>query len=137
MSAEQPDPADRSIAAEGPHCGVCDHVYFGDDWERTPYCTEHERAASIRVNDVCSAFVPKDGIDIEPATIDDEIAIEWAEQTTGDDAPFYAAYRDDDRYTWLCGSCRTLDVAVGPMGQLECSECENEHTPREWDAAYM
>lgn len=137
MSAERSGSADGPFAAEGPHCGVCEHAFFQADWERTPYCVEHETTTSIEVNDVCSAFRPKESVPIAPEAIEEGVAIEWSEQTIGEKAPFYAAYRDEERYAWLCGNCRTLDVAADTMGRLECSDCGNTHSPTEWDAAYL
>lgn len=45
-------------AAAGPHCGVCHHVRFLADWERTPYCTHWEEPTELRVGEVCSGFEP-------------------------------------------------------------------------------
>lgn len=44
------------FAAGAPHCGVCHHVTFLADWERTPYCTLHELETGLDVGEVCSAF---------------------------------------------------------------------------------
>lgn len=46
----------RTIHATGPHCGVCAHVTFQDDWDRTPYCTHRGEPVAIEVGDVCEAF---------------------------------------------------------------------------------
>jgi hypothetical protein len=46
----------EGVAATGPHCGVCEHVTFGDDWERTPRCTKWDEVTSIDVHSVCEAF---------------------------------------------------------------------------------
>lgn len=127
-----------TVAAEGPHCGVCRHVSFGDDWNRTPYCTLRNQVASIDVGDVCSAFArdPPGGT-VESTGEGDPVEVHPTERTRGTAAPFYAAYREDERYGWMCGACQSLDVAVDPMGRFECNECENTRKPTEWDAAYL
>lgn len=38
------------------HCGICAHIQFRDDWERTPYCTYREEVVAIEVGNVCDAF---------------------------------------------------------------------------------
>lgn len=137
MSTE-PSASTGEIAAEGPHCGVCQHVTFRGDWDRTPYCTLRDRAASIDVGDVCPAFTtePPAGV-VGSAEHGDPVEVDPTERTRGTAAPFYAAYRDDERFGWFCGACQSLDVAVDPMGRFECSECGNTRKPTEWDAAYL
>ncbi|MFB6150688.1 MAG: hypothetical protein ABEJ40_02670 [Haloarculaceae archaeon] len=54
---QREDDADR-FAATGPHCGVCRHVTFLGDWERTPYCARWEEPTDISVGEVCTAFAP-------------------------------------------------------------------------------
>lgn len=46
------------FAAKYPHCGVCQHVRFLDDWDRTPYCCQKERVTEIDVGNVCTEFAP-------------------------------------------------------------------------------
>jgi len=46
------------FAAKHPHCGVCRHVRFLDDWDRTPYCSRTERVTEIDVGTVCTEFSP-------------------------------------------------------------------------------
>lgn len=130
MSPEIGGEGVRSIAAEGPHCGICSHVYFGDDWDRTPYCTAWDRPTEIDVGDVCSKFRTR----LRP---DEDIEIDWADESRGTVASFFPAFRNDERYGLLCGKCQTLDVMVDTMGRVKCTECGNEHKPREWDAAYL
>lgn len=128
---------DRSIAATDPHCGVCRHVYFRGDWDRRAYCSEWNHPTTVRVGDVCSAFDPHEAIAVEETDVDADADIDRGERTTGTVAPFYAAYREGSRYGWFCGHCRSLDVVVDTMGRIECTECENDHRPTEWDAAYL
>lgn len=137
MSNSSNGTIERSLVAEEPHCGVCEHVYFRGDWDRTPYCVEREQATEIRVGDICSSFELQTGLDKTWLDLDEDVAIDWTEQVTGKKAPFYVAERDGEWYSWLCGNCRTLDVAVGPMGDFECNECGNRHGPTDWDAAYL
>lgn len=135
MSSKQSTAGEGSFVAKGPHCGVCQHVYFRADWDRTPHCSKWDESTEIDVGDVCSAFTVRDGLDA--GLPDEDVDIDWSEKLTGTDAPFYPTYRDDERYGLLCGNCKTLDVAVGTMDQFECNECENSHKPADWDAAYM
>lgn len=50
-------------AAAGPHCGVCRHVRFGDDWERTPQCERWGAPTRLSVGEVCSGFTPAPVVD--------------------------------------------------------------------------
>ncbi|AUX09470.1 acetyltransferase [Halalkaliarchaeum desulfuricum] len=140
MSSKHEPTDGESTTAEAPHCGVCEHVYFQDDWERTPFCAEWNKETSIRVGEVCSAFSLQDETTIvgtAPADTDVDVEIDWEELTTGTDAPFFAAYRDDEKYGWMCGNCRTLEVAIDTMGQFVCNDCGNKHSPTEWDPSYL
>lgn len=137
MSNASDRSTERSFVAEEPHCGVCEHVYFAGDWDQTPHCAEFEQTTTIRVGDVCSSFTLRKDLDDTRLETDVDVDIDWSEQVTGKKAPFYPALRDGERYSWLCGHCRSLDVAVGPMDDFECTECGNTHAPTEWDAAYM
>lgn len=127
----------RPYAASEPHCGVCDHLYFDADWERTPRCTVWGQATTIRVGDICEKFTLRTDLAIEPIDGAEDVEVDWSEQVPGRKRPFYATRRDGEKDQWLCANCRTLDVAVGPMGGFECNECGNRHNPREWDAAYL
>lgn len=55
-SVEDVELSPGSIAASGPHCGVCEHVTFEGDWERTPHCSYWEQSTSIVVGRVCDEF---------------------------------------------------------------------------------
>lgn len=130
-------PTERGLVAKEPHCGICEHVRFQGDWDRTPYCVEQAESIEISVGEFCSSFSARSGIDPAGKEADVDVEIDWAERLSGTDAPFYASYRDDERYDWLCGNCRTFDVAVGPMQRVRCTECGNTHRSTEWDAAYL
>lgn len=56
------DPGDDvevvDCAAAGPHCGVCRHVLFGNDWDRPPHCSRWGEPTELSVGEVCSAFTP-------------------------------------------------------------------------------
>jgi hypothetical protein len=138
MVRDATGPDNRSSGVERPHCGICRHVRFRDDWDRTPYCSEQERPAEIRVGEVCSSFAPRGRV-THTALPDmgEDIEVHWSEQVSGTDGPFYAVYRGETRYDWLCGNCHTAAVAVDTMGRFECRECENTHRPSQWDAAYL
>lgn len=58
MSDTQRD-TQRDIHASAPHCGVCVHVTFQDDWDRTPYCTHLDESVEIVVGDACDSFEPR------------------------------------------------------------------------------
>lgn len=146
MTAPSSDTEPPSIAADAPHCGVCRHVSFQADWERTPYCVEQDRPVTIRVGEVCPSFATREYVDESAVSSVDEgdspklegnLSLDRTDRKTGREAPFYATYRDDRRYGWLCGNCRTLDVAMDTMGRIECNDCGNTHSPSEWDAAYI
>lgn len=127
----------RWPAAARPHCGVCEHVFFLDDWDRSPYCAHWSHPTAIRVGDVCSAYATRRDAAPDDDGVGIDAEVDWTERTDGTDAPFYAATRGEERYGWVCGSCWTLEVVVDTMGRLQCIECGNEHRPREWDAAYL
>lgn len=141
MGTDQSTAGDQSLGIENPHCGVCQHMYFRADWDRTPYCSKREQTIEIQVGDVCSEFAFHRGLDVEQldADVDANIDadIDGTEMVRGTEAPFYAAYREEELYGWLCENCRTLDVVSGPMKQLVCTQCENTSQPTEWDAAYL
>lgn len=123
------------------HCGICQHVYFQDDWTRTPYCSLHGREVDVRSGDVCSEFVEganpsgddESGWELEESELD----VDETESLGGTTGPFYAVYLDDTRETWYCSNCDSTDVAVGPMGRLKCNGCGNVHRSTEWDSAYL
>ncbi|WP_435179766.1 GNAT family N-acetyltransferase [Halorussus sp. AFM4] len=66
--------------------------------------------------------------------------VNWAESERGSDAPFYAAYSDDegeDLYGWFCSNCGSFDTAMDSMERLECNDCGNQKKPVRWDASYL
>ena len=66
--------------------------------------------------------------------------VNWAESERGSDAPFYAAYSDDDGedlYGWFCSNCGSFDTAMDSMERLECNDCGNQKKPVRWDASYL
>lgn len=74
MNNSSDDATDFSFAAEEPHCGVCEYVYFHSDWDRTPYCAEWEQAITIRVGDICSLFELRN--DLADSRVDADIDVE-------------------------------------------------------------
>lgn len=57
----------------------------------------------------------------------------------GSKAPFFVAYRSNDReekYGWFCGHCESVDNAMDAMGRIQCNRCGNFRKPTEWDAAH-
>jgi ribosomal protein S18 acetylase RimI-like enzyme len=73
---------------------------------------------------------------------DTEVGPLWVafdERERGSDAPFYAAYRDEQRtekYGFYCANCETVDNAMDSMGRIECNVCGNFKKPDEWDSAH-
>ena len=143
MSVNDHNPTEEGV----PHCGVCQHVYFQGDWDRSPYCSQWDDPTQIRVGSVCSAFVSRPGVNtegfteesdpVDPTPPKRDLEVADDERETGIEGPFFAAYDDDqERYGWFCSNCRTLEVAMDSMGRLECSRCSNVTTPTEWDSAY-
>lgn len=125
-----------------PHCGSCEHVHFRDDWNRTPYCSYHDRETEIRVGDVCSQFNEQsdDGRASEQndhAADVGSVEIVEDEQLRGLTGPFYAVYDDEHKQGWYCSNCGALGVAADPMGRLKCNTCGNIHQSNEWDAGYL
>lgn len=129
--------------SDGPfdlHCGLCEHVEFLDDWNRTPYCTHHGQETEIRVGDVCSQFEDRSskrhGSEEDAGRGADRTIVE-SEQLAGVTGPFYAVYAGDRKQGWYCSNCEAFDVAAGPMGRLKCNGCGNIHQSNEWDSAYI
>lgn len=56
------DVDDLDCAAKGPHCGICQHVEFRDDWNRTMYCIIWQETTEIDVGSICSVFVPSSSV---------------------------------------------------------------------------
>jgi ribosomal protein S18 acetylase RimI-like enzyme len=74
---------------------------------------------------------------------DTEVGPLWVafdERERGSDAPFYAAYRDEQRtekYGFYCANCETADTVMNTMGRVTCNNCGNERRATRWDAAYL
>jgi GNAT superfamily N-acetyltransferase len=79
------------------------------------------------------------------ATTDDGTTVYVAreEEASGSAAPFYVSYEDEahtDQYGFYCANCGSLDVSMGEMDRLECSDCGNEHAERSeesYDDSYL
>jgi ribosomal protein S18 acetylase RimI-like enzyme len=66
--------------------------------------------------------------------------VNWAESERGSDAPFYAAYSDEEGeelFGWFCSNCESFDTAMDSMERLECNDCGNQKKPTRWDASYL
>ena len=66
--------------------------------------------------------------------------VAFDERERGSAAPFYTAYRDEQRtekYGFYCANCETADTAMNTMGRVTCNNCENERRATRWDAAYL
>ncbi|WP_336034428.1 GNAT family N-acetyltransferase [Halobacterium yunchengense] len=71
---------------------------------------------------------------------DGTVFVAYDERERGSDAPFYAAYRSEDRtdrYGFYCANCGSLDTTMDAMGRVECNDCGNHRKPTRWDAAYL
>lgn len=78
----------------------------------------------------------------ETATLEDgsTVTIVYEEGSNGRLAPFFPAYRDEERetlYGWFCGNCESFDTAMDSMERLECNNCGNSRKSTRWDAAYL
>jgi len=68
------------------------------------------------------------------------IYVAFDESDRGSQGPFYVAYSDpdgEDRYSYFCGNCENLDVAVDTMETVVCNACGNRRKPVRWDSAYL
>ncbi|WP_254763500.1 GNAT family N-acetyltransferase [Natrinema marinum] len=68
------------------------------------------------------------------------VYVSYGEAARGSKAPFYTAYRTEDRadrYAWFCGNCDSIDNAMDAMGRIECNDCGNRRKATRWDASYM
>ncbi|SEQ42092.1 Ribosomal protein S18 acetylase RimI [Natrinema salaciae] len=78
---------------------------------------------------------------IDELTVDGEtIYVSYGEAARGTRAPFYTAYRSEDRrdrYAWFCGNCDSIDNAMDAMGRIECNNCGNRRKATRWDASYL
>jgi ribosomal protein S18 acetylase RimI-like enzyme len=66
--------------------------------------------------------------------------VAFDERERGSAAPFYTAYRDEQRtekYGFYCANCETADTAMNTMGRVACNNCGNERRETRWDAAYL
>lgn len=68
------------------------------------------------------------------------VYVAYDESARGSDAPFFAAYLDEEQsepYGWMCGGEGAFDVAIDTMERLECNQCGNRRKAARWDAAYL
>lgn len=69
----------------------------------------------------------------------DRLYVADDESEKGSKAPFFVAYRDEERerrWGFFCGNCETFSTAMDSMGRVRCNDCENFKRPDEWDAAH-
>jgi GNAT superfamily N-acetyltransferase len=79
------------------------------------------------------------------STTDDgqQVYLNREEVDSGTEAPFLAAYTDEeftDQFGYYCANCGSLDTAMDDMGRVECTECSNIHAERSdeaYDDAYL
>ncbi|WP_253736251.1 DUF5816 domain-containing protein [Halohasta salina] len=77
---------------------------------------------------------------VDDGSVEDGLYLATDERERGSAGPLYPAYSDadrTDRYGFVCGSCDSTAVQMGPMGRLECADCGNARKPTGWDAAYL
>ncbi|NHN57982.1 MULTISPECIES: GNAT family N-acetyltransferase [Halorussus] len=88
-----------------------------------------------------NVYVHEGRAKFEAREFDDQtLYVNWAESERGSDAPFYAAYSDDDGedlYGYFCSNCGSFDTAMDSMERLECNDCGNTKKPVRWDASYL
>ncbi|MEF8774019.1 MAG: DUF5816 domain-containing protein [Halobacteriales archaeon] len=62
------------------------------------------------------------------------------ESKSGHEGPFHAVYRTnarEERFGWYCSNCGGVDTVMDTLERIDCTDCENRHSPRTWDAAYL
>ena len=77
-----------------------------------------------------------DELDVDGETI----YVSYGEASRGAKAPFYSAYKNEDRsdrYALLCGNCNSIDNAMDAMGRVECNACGNRRKATRWDSSYL
>lgn len=67
----------------------------------------------------------------------DELSVAGDEEVPGEESPFYAVYRDGDRYGFFCSNCGSVDTYADDLDRVKCTNCGNLHRPEEWDGAYL
>lgn len=86
-------------------------------------------------------YVHEGQVKYEPREFEGQsLYVNWAESDRGSDAPFYAAYTDEDGenlWGWFCSNCESFDTMMDSMERLECNDCGNQKKPVRWDAAYL
>jgi ribosomal protein S18 acetylase RimI-like enzyme len=73
-------------------------------------------------------------------TDDGTLWVAFDERERGSQAPFYTAYRTEDRdskYGFYCANCGSVGAAMDSMGRVTCNDCGNERKASRWDAAYL
>lgn len=73
------------------------------------------------------------------STAEETLYVARDEAERGSEAPFYVAYRGEerrDRWGYVCGNCRSVNIAMDPMGRIVCNDCPNRRKPTDWDAAH-
>ncbi|QFU82945.1 GNAT family N-acetyltransferase [Natronorubrum aibiense] len=78
---------------------------------------------------------------VDELEVDGEtIYVSYGEASRGAKAPFYSAYKNEDRteqYALLCGNCNSIDNAMDAMGRVECNVCGNRRKATRWDSSYL
>ncbi|NIB98885.1 GNAT family N-acetyltransferase [Halobacterium sp. R2-5] len=71
---------------------------------------------------------------------DGTVFVAYDERERGSRAPFYAAYRTQDRqrrYGFYCAACGSLDTSMNSMGRIQCESCDNKRKATRWDSSYL
>lgn len=75
---------------------------------------------------------------VPTATTDSQqVYINREEDDSGTEAPFFAAYTDEeftDQFGYYCANCGSLDTTMDDVGRVECGECSNVHAERSEEA---
>ncbi|MFC3478791.1 GNAT family N-acetyltransferase [Halobacterium litoreum] len=78
---------------------------------------------------------------IEPReTAEGTLYVAFDERERGSKAPFYSAYRTEDRndrFGFYCANCESVDTSMDSMGRVECANCGNKRRATRWDSAYL
>lgn len=71
---------------------------------------------------------------------DGEFYVDYSQGDGGTAAPMYAAFQTEDlaeQWGWYCSNCDSLTANMGPMGRIQCEECENMREATRWDSGRL
>jgi ribosomal protein S18 acetylase RimI-like enzyme len=66
--------------------------------------------------------------------------VAFDERERGSKAPFYTAYRTENRdskYGFYCANCHSVNTSMDSMGRVRCEDCGNQRKATRWDSSYL